>query len=246
MDEKNVLTKLELSKSESEVYLILLRLKEATIYQIADETKISRPNIYDTVKKLVNKNLITPLLKGKKTYFRANSPSLLSNFLEIKKNELENLKNELENILPNLNKIYETSAEKPRIELLEGAEGIKAIMNDFIKVNKNIWIFNSVDDKYLKKRLPEFFLKKFINEKEKLGIKTNVLYNKEIHPFKGTNYHFKQLPKSILSCVGYWVYGDNVAIGIWMENPIIIKITNKDVAETYLHSIKLIWYSIKK
>lgn len=238
MINKDILKGIGLTENEAEIYLILLNLGEATVYRIADKSKISRPNIYDTIKKLIEKGSVSQIIKNNKKYFKPIAPDKLLDIIKEKE------KNILE-ILPDLNKIYEETKIEPIIEIFQGNEGLKTIMNDFLKVKKEIWIFNAVDEKYLKNKVPEFFIKRFGNEKKRLNIKTNVLYSKEVKPFKAYGYKFKQLPENILSCVGYWVYGNRVAIGIWLEQPIIIRIISEDVAKTYLQSIKLIWNSLE-
>lgn len=238
MINKEILKGIGLTDTEAEIYLILLNLGEATVYQISEQSKTARPNIYDTIKKLAEKGLATSIIKNNKKYFKPVAPNKLLDIIQEKE------KNILE-IIPDLNKIYELKKKKPIIEIFEGIEGIKTIMNDFLNVKKKIWIFNSLNEKYLKSKIPEFFLKRFANEKKRLNIKTNVLYFQNVKPFKTYGYNLKQLPEPSLSCVGYWVYGDRVAIGIWLEQPIIIRIIDDDVAKVYEKSIKLIWNSLK-
>ena len=152
------------------------------------------------------------------------------------KHSIDKEKNLLE-ILPDLTKIYEEKKTKPIIEVFQGGEGLKTIMNDMLNVKKEILIFNGVDANYLLKQIPEFYLKRLLNEKKKLGIKTRILYSKDITPIKGPNYKVKELPGTTLGCVSYWTYGDRVAIGIWSNQLIIIRIISEDVAKTYKKSI---------
>ena len=237
MINKEILREIGLTENESEIYLILLNLGEATIYKIADQSKISRPNIYDTMKKVIEKGLATSITKNKKKFFKPVAPEKLLEILKYKETNLLQ-------ILPDLKETYEKKKTEPIIEIFEGKEGLKTIMDDFIKIKKDILIFNPIDINYILKQIPNYYLKKFLNEKKRLNIKTKVLYSKEIKPIKGPGYKLKQLPELNLGCVGYWVYGERIVIGIWSESPIFIRIISKDVAQTYQKSIELIWNSI--
>lgn len=238
MINRQALKEVGLTESEAEVYLILLNLGEATVYQIADQSKIARPNIYDTVKKLLEKGLATSISKNNKKYFKPVAPLKL---LEIIKDKEKNLSD----LLPELTKAYETKKAKPLIEIFEGAEGIKTIMNDMVKEKWDIWIFNGVDTKYFFKHIPEFNLKRVLNEKKRKHIKTKMLYSKNVTPIKGPGYSLKQLPGEEFGCVSYWVYGDRAVIGIWSEPMVIIRIVSEEVAKVYKKSFELVWDSIK-
>ena len=65
MINKEVLKDAGLTANESEIYLNLLKLGEATIYEISEHSKISRPNIYDIVNSLHEKNLASFIIKNK-------------------------------------------------------------------------------------------------------------------------------------------------------------------------------------
>lgn len=229
-----IIKEIGLTKNEVEVYLILLELGEAKIYEISNKSKISRPNIYDTVKKLVEKGLVTSIVKDRKTYFKPLPPTRL---LEI----LKDRENNILNILPKLNQIYEQKKIKPSIEVFEGAEGLKAIMDDMLKVKKEILIFGGADTDYIKKKIPEYSIKRLFKEKKKLGIKTKIIYSRDVQPFKGPGYELKKLSGNNLGCVSYWTYGDRVAIGIWSNPLLIIRIISEDVARVYKRSIRLVW-----
>ncbi len=216
-----------------------MKLGEATIYQIADHTKISRPNIYDIIKKLQEKGLTSSITKQKKKYYKAINPEKL---IEILKEKESNL---LE-ILPKLKEIYETSEIKPIIEVYQGVEGLKSLMNDMLKTKKEIWIFNGADKKYLLENIPKFYYERFLREKKKLKIKTNILYSAGAEPVKGPGYKLKKLPEEFFAGkVSYWVYGDRIYIGIWTKELVIIRIISDDVAKVFRNGIKLIWNSLK-
>ena len=234
MINKQIIKDAGLTENESEIYLILLNQGESTIYQIADHTKISRPNIYDIIKTLREKGLVSEIIKESKKHFQATSPEKLLDLLKTKQ------KNLLE-IIPELINKYQNKIKKPIIEISQGAEGLKTIMNDMLKTKKEILIFNQIDERTALKYIPDFYLERYFNEIKKLNIKIKVLYAYNKKPKKRKGYRYKKLSKEQISNVGYWVYGDRVSVGIWTEEPLFIRIIDKEVAKTYRKSIELIW-----
>ncbi len=238
MRNKQIIKESGLTENESEIYLILINKGESTIYQISDHTKISRPNIYDVIKTLKEKGLVSEIIKENKKHFQAISPEKLLDLLKIKQ---ENL---LE-IIPELMNKYEGKIRKPTIEVFQGIEGLKSIMNDLLKTKKDILIFNQIEEEKILDYIPDFYLERYFNQTTKNKIKIKVLYSYEKCPKKRKNYQFKKLSDEHLGNVGYWVYGNKVAIGIWTQQPIFIRITDEEVAKTYKKSIELTWKSTK-
>ena len=70
MIDKEILKSIGLTENESQIYLILLKLGEGNISQIANHSKISRPNIYDIIKVLVEKGSVSFIIKKKKKYYK--------------------------------------------------------------------------------------------------------------------------------------------------------------------------------
>lgn len=101
MINKEILKQIGLSDNESEVYLIVLKLNEALASNIAKQSKISRPHIYDNLNKLVEKGLITYVIKSNKKYFKAVNPDNLMDYLKEKEEDLKE-------ILPELQELYKT------------------------------------------------------------------------------------------------------------------------------------------
>ena len=149
-------------------------------------------------------------------------------------------------MLRKLKKTYETSETKTIVEVFQGTQGMKSLMNDMLKTAKEVWIFNGADKNYLLKNIPKFYYDRFLREKKKLKIKTNIIYSKDITPVNGPGYKIKKLPKDYFAGkVSYWTYKDRVYIGIWTEELIIIRIISEDVSKVFKNGIKLIWNSLK-
>src|SRR3990167_704694 len=94
------------------VYLDLLKYKESTATQVSKRTKMHRANVYDTLTKLKERNLVYLSNKEGKQVFVALSTDLIVN----EENEkLENLR-----LAMNYIKTSYVHGQTPRVYTLEG------------------------------------------------------------------------------------------------------------------------------
>ena len=84
---KKILKKLDFSEKESLVYLSILILSQATPANIAKDININKTTVYDILKILLEKDLVSKYKKSSKTYFNALDPERLLGYLEREKEE---------------------------------------------------------------------------------------------------------------------------------------------------------------
>lgn len=237
--DKSALVKIGLSNNEAEVYLLLLELEEALASDIAEKSRISRPHIYDTLAKLVDKGLASYVIKNNRRYFRAVNPSKLMDFL--KEKELS-----LQSVLPQLLELSKPKAKKPIVELYEGPEGLKTILNDVIKTKPKEWC--DMTSGRVKMVLP-YFMDNWEKRRMEAGIKARIIFNdtetgkqraKEVMQFKLVETRF--FPKGFESPSHIYVYGNKVAIMLWKEDfPFGILVQNKEIADRFREFFGWFW-----
>jgi len=232
-----VLRQIGLTNSEIEIYSILLRLQEATASDAARQAQIARPNVYDILNKLVEKGFVTYAIKNGKKYFRIVDPEKILDYLKEKE---ENFRA----TLPELKAFYKPIEEKLGIEIYEGPEGIKAILRDIIKTKKEIVAFGASDR--LRQYLPEFIVKKYVNDRERYNIKARQLCTAGEAVLETKTSKFRPLPKEFSSPSTTAVYGDKVSIWIWAKTPTIVLIDNPSVAKSYRQQFELMWQAANK
>ena len=66
-----------LTENEAEVYLLLLQEDSSLASALASDTKISRPHVYDSLNKLIEKGLASYVIKNNRKYFRSANPKEL-------------------------------------------------------------------------------------------------------------------------------------------------------------------------
>ncbi len=115
-----------MNANEAKTYLAILELGDALMSQIVKKTKIKRTTLYDVVKSLQDKGLISMTRKNKRGLYVAENPNKI---LE----QLENRKNNFESMLPELLSISNSIGTKPKIRYFEGLEGIKEVYKDILR-----------------------------------------------------------------------------------------------------------------
>lgn len=237
---EQVLEELGLSKNEIKVYLTLLELGSATSWEISKKNKIHRTNTYDALNRLVKKGLVSYITsKGKKIY-QILDPMQLRNVL--KEKELA-----LEKILPELIVANKMSGEPSEASILEGVHSFQKILLSWLDFKESILSYG------IPKNAPEM-MKNFIPHFHEARIKKKIpmyhIYNfnaeERVNYLNNLDYtEARSLPQKFESQVSISICGDEVAIIHWNEHPIIIKIKNRQIAETYKAYFEVLWNGAK-
>lgn len=237
------LKQIGLNDKESRVYLALLELEDALVSEISDRTGINRSLLYSVLSDLAGKGLVTYIIKNNTRHYRAAEPEKMLSMLKDKEKALQS-------ILPELVALHKPRAKKPIVEILEGKEGIKTIMNDVLRLRKE-WFAFGVPGKG-----PEILgpgVHAFEKERQKTGISLSVLCvktkdglnrGKEFSQMKHTEVRY--MPEIYESPASNWIYGDRIAVIFWYkEFPFAIRIIDKNLAESYKNHFKAMWISSK-
>lgn len=229
-----------LSSNESKIYLTLLRIGSSKAGKISKEVHINRTTTYDVLKILLEKGLISYVIKANNKWFEAVDPKGLLDILKEKENDLQR-------ILPELQKINNSPKEKHNVKLFYGYKGIKSVFQDIIKTSKDVMILDSecsMPDKIL--YYTQYFVKQL--NKKKIRIRHLVREDTEVRkrwedksvlPSKFTQVKFVPLKFKTNSVID--IYGDKVAIIIWSEPPEAVIMQNKSVAENFRNYFEMLW-----
>jgi len=235
--EPSKLVEIGLTNREADTYLVLLRLEEATAGTIAQKTKEARTNVYDTLNSLIKRGLVSYVIRNSRRYYRAAPPAKLFDFLKEKEESLNK-------IMPELLKISKSEKSKPIVEVYEGKEGIKTVLNDLIRTGKNFVGFGATDRAFI--LFPEF-TKMYMREREKIKIRARQIYTEGERVLRTPLSKFKFIPREYSSPATTLVYGSKVAIFMWfIEPPIVVLIENEEAAEAYKNHFEFMWKVLAK
>ncbi|MBU1198241.1 MAG: ArsR family transcriptional regulator [Nanoarchaeota archaeon] len=250
MLEKPDLLGLGLTNNEAEIYLILLKLKEAKAYDIAKHTPISRSHVYDSLNILLGKGLINYVTKGKTKRFRITDPDNLINLLEAKEEQIVKQKAELKKKVAVLKEKEIITSSK--VEVYEGVEGIKYILNDVINDGishkyKEILVMNSFSKEEFIKSVPEYIWERFWNMRKKYKLQSRQLFAEGKIITKHPYVKSRILSQDYFSNkVVHSIYGNKIIYFIFTLQPLVIRIDSQEVAELYQKQFELLWKTAKE
>lgn len=240
MDTKLALEEFGLSNNESKIYIAALILGTQTANTIAKRAGLLRTTTYEILKSLVNKGLASYVIKDKKKYFEVVDPKVLIEVLEEKKTKLKQ-------VLPELLKIKKSILEKPSVEVYEGKEGLKTILEDLLKnAKKNYKVIGN--NMKFREVLYDYYVESFINKRLKTGISCQFISEpgKETIKLQKEDKKVKRITKIMgelfNSNAELFIYEDKIAIfTLIKQQPIGILIKEKSVSELFRIIFDKIW-----
>ncbi|MBU0979393.1 MAG: hypothetical protein KJ709_01185 [Nanoarchaeota archaeon] len=241
MDKLEILESLGFSSNDAKCYLSLLELGPSTVQKISDSSKVNRTNVYDCLKRLQEKGIVSTFVKTEKRYFEACDPELLINILKEKEIQLCN-------ILPEL-RLKRDLAAKSEAHVYEGVVAVRNMLNHMNDLGKTRYAYGSPFVSH--KILGDFFLERYHRERVKKKIKFYMIYNSDadvrIDFLNKLNYtEARFLPPEYDSPVTTSICGDEVVFFLYADKPQVIQIKNKEMAKAYRNYFKILWKKARK
>jgi sugar-specific transcriptional regulator TrmB len=233
-------------KMQTKVYLDLLKNKESSATQISKRTKMHRANVYDTLTKLKERNLVYLSTKEGKQVFAALPTDLIINE---EKDKLENLKSAMNYI-----KTTYVSGQTPRVYTLEGLNAVKSILFSLLEKKSDVWIYGLAENENIINVLNDRLMHSFHIERIKKHIELKLLFYKlpdeEIKTLSNLKFtEARLLPKtqqSKTSQITQIVCNGSVYITLWIHPIYTIVIENDVIAKEYLDLYHILWDYSKK
>ncbi|MBS3168264.1 helix-turn-helix domain-containing protein [Candidatus Woesearchaeota archaeon] len=229
------LEELGLTESEAKVYIALLRKGPSLAGIITKETGIHRRTIYDILYRLRSKGLISNIIINNNRYFEAVDPDRL---LDILREKEENIKKHL----PELKVLYKTTKEKKEVVFFRGKPAMKSVFDDQLKEGKEILMIGKCIDV---NEIIKFYFPRYDEERKKKKISMKIIFDKE----DKKNGSGKKIPLSKIkyieginnSTMSSYVYGNNVSLILWSEDPIATLIRQKEFADGFRDRFNILW-----
>ncbi len=242
------LHKIGLTEGEIKVYQALLELGECTKTSLAKHSGVAPSNIYDITNRLLEKGLISKVEKNGVAHFSAASPRRILDFLDEKKQEIDKEKTVAQALLPLLLLQFQKTAEKVNIEVFQGWKGLATIFTDLLdecKTEDENIVFGASKGEQ-SEQADRFFLK-YSKLREKKGILTKIIFNEELRKRKqriefflrSRKYSVKFLPQATWAEI--MVYKNRTCILILAREPLSIRITSKEVADSFRQYFEILW-----
>jgi HTH-type transcriptional regulator, sugar sensing transcriptional regulator len=244
------LVDLGLTDGEAKAYLALLNLGSSTVGPIVKESKIAYSNIYEVLDRLIDKGLVSLIIKEKTKYFQAAEPHQLEHFLEKKEEKIKEQKERLKTMIPSLIKLTNTKEEKLEAEIFSGYKGLRTAFLELIgnldTKKKTDYVFFYVNYGGQEKQVDDFFMK-LIPLLKKPYLTTKGVAS---HTYRNSAF-LKKAQFVKMKFVNFPVLGNvdicnnKTLITTWGEIPVSILINSKEVAQNLKNYFEFVWNSGK-
>ena len=217
-----------LSEKEAKIYFVCLKMGSASVVSIARASKLPKSTCYDRLNSLIDKGLISQIVKNSTRFYEAADPKVFMNLIDEKKKQIES-------IIPSLSTYKNTAPEKPNVTFYEGIGGIKTILSDIISCGLEVRILGNfsnfeqvtrhVAPQFIKKRVEKKISCRYISEESSISKKVQEKEGVELRETKITSIMNKQDAEM-------YIYGTKTAFVVMSRNePVGVIIDNASISK---------------
>lgn len=244
MEPRELLQELGLSAKESQTYLSLLQLGQATVVQVSRSTGLKRPTVYLVLDELIKHGYAATVLHEKKKIYIALPPERLQDAFERKREALQNL-------LPQLSALYNTKIAKPAVQLFEGSKAIIGVYENIVKSGeKEILSFFSPE--IVSSKADESFklFARMLKDNPRIKSREMIYTKNKEHSYlknvrKLPNHEARFVAEKTAFFTDNIIWLDKIAI-FSHEKDFTLVIQSKDVVNTFRSLFELAWRGISK
>lgn len=238
---KENLAKLGFSPSEIRIYLHLVRNGSSYPNKISAETKINRTNVYEALDRLVSKGVSSFITKNKVKWFEVKSPNSLLSLIKEREEEFRVIKTKVVEDIKALNQI-KSDRSPLEANIFTGKRGLRMIFEEILEAREPISLIAA--ELQFRKFFGPFFELWHKMRIEK-GIRQRSIITKK---FKGVIekrrlLKYKFVDDKYANPTTTIIYGDNCILIQWSDEPIAIRISNKEIAKSHLNYFNMLWNS---
>ena len=244
------LENLGLTKNESKIYIALLELRSAPAVELINKTGFHRNIIYDNLKRLIEKGLVSSIQKDKKTFFEVAYGDALVGMLETQQKEIEKKKEFAQKLIPEIERFKQLSKVKEEATIFKGFKGVTGVIDSALKEGGEFIAFGASTKEGITK-FYKFFFPRWHKERIKKRVKMRILYSEEdrtrgeeVGKMKYTRVKF--LAKEFTNPMSAAVYGNNTIIITWGEEPFAFLIRSKEVSTGIKAYFESLWSIAKE
>lgn len=242
---KKSLKNLGLTETEINIYLTLFELGSSLASKISKKANVERSLTYQILNSLVNRGLVSCVIKENIKYFNSVNPNKLLDLVEEEESKLQEQKQGLRLMIKELKTLKIPETEVFNIEVYKGVEGFKTVMNDILKEKEDYFIIGYTARST---EIAKYWYAHWNNKRVKQKIKRYLLIPKIVKKEEALRFPLtvtKELPPKYIapSKSSTIVYGkDKVLIFLPMKKDfsgIIIK--NKEIHNSYKDFFNILW-----
>jgi sugar-specific transcriptional regulator TrmB len=239
---KDFLISLGFDNKEAEVYTHILRIGTSPVSLLSQKIKMPRSTVQYTCEKLEKKGIISSLKKDKSTYYYAESPEKILQECELQEKKSRKKTEIARMFYEQAQTLYENANNIPKIQVFEGKNGIKTLLESLLVEPSHLLSFGAGD--YFLKHCPnlvESFREKAYKTYKSIKVIRAPIY-KHKHKKKEHNIHTKFFPFLQEQKVDIQITDNIMTIAsIDKNHPIGIRIEHKEIIESFRNIFEEMW-----
>lgn len=235
-----------LSDEEARVYSLLLEGGPQTAGGLLKGAGLKRGTLYQVLRGLAAKRLVTESKKDAKILFSPEAPDALLDRARARKDEASRDEAALAAALPELKTAYFAASQKPIFRFYEGIDGLKAIYESQLEGAKEIWFLRANEASAYERHFGKWWAH-FIRRRVERGIITHGLtpdtpeanHDPAVDKAWGVIRTWIR-PEDYAAPVEIDVYGDTVAIISFGKEIFGLTMENRVIAQSFREIFKLV------
>lgn len=244
--DRSILKDAGLTDGEIKVYLALIETGSSTTGPIVEKSGISRSIVYQILEKLMEKGLVSYIIKEKTKYFQAAEPSRILDYIDEREKHLQANRKKVVDILPLLEARAHSSPES-EARLFEGFKGM-------ITVHEHSYRKLKRGEEYFFLGIPPEqpkYYHAYWNRDHRRRVKAGIYVKLLFHPstdkkiLKNRNSYWgcdaRYMPVNINTPSWFMGYKDVAVVGFPSKTPITLQITNQEIADSFKAYFNEFW-----
>jgi len=241
----NILHKLGLTDSEIKVFLELSKLGSVPASRLIG-TGIYRTNVYDILKKLADKGLVTTITKDHVRHFSVTNPKNLYNLLEEQRNELNNAESEIAELIKSIKPV--DFSQRSEISLFQEKQGLQYFyeeLADIARSKDEVLIIGSTQTIL---NVFNYYMLNLTKKIKEINVFGRMIANKRIiksavmkRILKLANLNLRFLPEGYISPVAVFIFKNNLGFCNFTENPFVIMVNDPVICKAYRQHFNSLW-----
>lgn len=234
----NLLRDLGFQEKEAEIYLSALELGRTTILEISKHSGIKRSTVYELLPELESKGLLKRTKEGKKFYFIAENPKLVSEVIHQKEKRFEEA-------LPEFMALFNSEIDRPKVFFYQGVEEVQRMYEDTLREGKPLLNYTSIINLY--QYLKRSWVDNYIKRRTQLGISTRIIAvdspeaREWAQDARSELREIKLVPNTGNFSADVHIYGDKVIITTYKNNIFGLLIEDANIAAMQRMAFELMW-----
>lgn len=234
------LRELGFTPAQVKVYLALLELGTSTTGPVIWQSGLQNSVVYHALNQLIQRGLVSFVIKGKVRYFSATDPAVLVNYVEEKKVQVTHLAQEL--------KKKRNSPSKQEAAFFVGWRAVftafDTILDELPRGSDYIGFAAGMEEQFNEET--RAFFRRFQKKRAAMGYDVRLIANDvaraqvlSYRHSKKSRLEFRFVPG--FAPIGLIIFGDRVLQASFGDSPMAVIITSPQLAQSYRKFFEAMW-----